>query len=225
MNQVIYDIESDGLLYDTTTIHCIGIKVNEEDTKVYTSRPIQGSSGSILDALSIMGSADVLIGHNIIKFDNAVKYGIIEARNILGLPLTDEEEDILKNILYENDNALLEGYKKINLIDRLDLTNLQSRNNVILSEGTCIESIQKLPASTLIDKWIFVQRSHDLYAAGFSDLICYATIVKEMQFRCYVTSVQGAQFQHSLSGYAEITLVDKIPHYYYDNTKVNRRND
>ena len=31
-----------------------------------------------------------------IKFDNAVKYGIIEARNILGLPLTDEEEDILK---------------------------------------------------------------------------------------------------------------------------------
>ena len=160
-----------------------------------------------------------------IKFDNAVKYGIIEARNILGLPLTDEEEDILKNILYENDNALLEGYKKINLIDRLELTNLQSRNNVVLSEGTCIESIQKLPASTLIDKWIFVQRSHDLYAAGFSDLICYATIVKEMQFRCYVTSVQGAQFQHNLSKYAEITLVDKIPHYYYDNTKVNRRND
>ena len=72
MNQVIYDIESDGLLYDTTTIHCIGIKINEEDTKVYTSRPIQGSSGSILDALSIMDSADVLIGHNVIKFDNAV---------------------------------------------------------------------------------------------------------------------------------------------------------
>lgn len=72
MKIIIYDIESDGLLYDTTTIHCIGIKVNEEDTKVYTSRPIQGSSGSILDALSIMGSADVLIGHNIIKFDNAV---------------------------------------------------------------------------------------------------------------------------------------------------------
>src|SRR5574344_1007376 len=48
-----------------------------------------------------------------IKFDNAVKYGIIEARNILRLPLTDEEEDILKNILYENDNALLEDKKKI----------------------------------------------------------------------------------------------------------------
>lgn len=71
MKQIIYDIESNGLLLEATTIHCIGVKVNDEETMVYTSRPIMGSSGSIDDCISLLRTADILIGHNIIKFDNA----------------------------------------------------------------------------------------------------------------------------------------------------------
>lgn len=71
MRQIIYDIESNGLLYEASTIHCVGVKVNDEETLVYTSRPIKGSAGSIKDCLSLLSTADILIGHNIIKFDNA----------------------------------------------------------------------------------------------------------------------------------------------------------
>lgn len=76
---IIYDIESNGLLAEASTIHCIGVKVNDEPTQVYTSRPIAGSSGSISDCLELLVSADVLVGHNVLKFDNAVirkLYGI-----------------------------------------------------------------------------------------------------------------------------------------------------
>lgn len=66
---VILDIESNGLLLDVTTIFCIALKVDDEDTKVYTSRPIKGSSGSIEDAILIASKADTIIGHNIIKYD------------------------------------------------------------------------------------------------------------------------------------------------------------
>ena len=72
MKTIIYDIESDNLLLDTTTIHCIGVKVNDNETQIYTSRPISGSSGSINDCLCLLQSADILVGHNVVKFDNAV---------------------------------------------------------------------------------------------------------------------------------------------------------
>lgn len=38
---IYFDLETDGLYYDVTTIHCIGIKVDDEDIKCYTSRPIE----------------------------------------------------------------------------------------------------------------------------------------------------------------------------------------
>lgn len=72
MKTIIYDIESDNLLLDVTTIFCIGVKVNDEETKAYTSRPISGSSGSIADCIALLATADRLVGHNVIKFDNAV---------------------------------------------------------------------------------------------------------------------------------------------------------
>ncbi|MDD2273955.1 MAG: DNA polymerase [Desulfuromonadaceae bacterium] len=72
MKTIIYDIESDNLLLDTTTIHCVGVKVNDEETKIYTSRPISGSNGSIDDAINIIRSGDIIVGHNVVKFDNAV---------------------------------------------------------------------------------------------------------------------------------------------------------
>lgn len=72
MKTIIYDIESDNLLLDTTTIWCIGVKVNDEETIVYTSRPLAGSAGSISDCINLLCTADTLVGHNVVKFDNAV---------------------------------------------------------------------------------------------------------------------------------------------------------
>lgn len=72
MKTIIYDIESDNLLLDATTIHCIGVKIDDQETQVFTSRPIRGSSGSITECIELLLTADRLVGHNIVKFDNSV---------------------------------------------------------------------------------------------------------------------------------------------------------
>lgn len=69
----IADIETDNLLLDATTIHCIAIKLIKENdegtTRVYTSRYIMGSSGSIQEGITILKEADKVVFHNGIKFD------------------------------------------------------------------------------------------------------------------------------------------------------------
>jgi DNA polymerase I-like protein with 3'-5' exonuclease and polymerase domains len=65
----IADIESDNLLLDATTIHCIGVKIDEEETICFTSRPIKGSSGSINECLNLLKKCDKVVFHNGIKFD------------------------------------------------------------------------------------------------------------------------------------------------------------
>lgn len=65
----IFDIETNGLYYETTELHCISIKVDDNPTGVYTSRPIKGSCGTIKEGLDLLSSCDLLIGHNIINFD------------------------------------------------------------------------------------------------------------------------------------------------------------
>lgn len=68
---IVFDIETNGLYYEATTIHCIAIKIEDGDTCVYTARPIKGSSGSIEQGLEILKAhkAHTLVGHNIINFD------------------------------------------------------------------------------------------------------------------------------------------------------------
>ena len=67
---VIFDIETDGLYYEASTIHCIALRDLEDDeTRVYTSRAIKGSVGTLEEGLEVLSKADVLIGHNIINFD------------------------------------------------------------------------------------------------------------------------------------------------------------
>ena len=65
----IFDIETNNLYYETDTLHCISIKVDEEPTKVYSSKPLGNSDGTLEEGLSILKKATVLIGHNIINFD------------------------------------------------------------------------------------------------------------------------------------------------------------
>lgn len=67
--KVVFDIETNGLYDTATTIHCISVKVNDANTKVFTSRPIKGSAGTIQEGLDIISTADLIIGHNIINYD------------------------------------------------------------------------------------------------------------------------------------------------------------
>ena len=67
--KVVFDIETNGLFDTATTIHCISVKVNDSNTKVFTSRPIKGSAGTIQEGLDIISTADLIIGHNIINYD------------------------------------------------------------------------------------------------------------------------------------------------------------
>ena len=66
---VVFDIETNGLYHKATELHCISIKVDDNQTKVYTSKHLKGSDGTIEEGLDILANADLLIGHNIINFD------------------------------------------------------------------------------------------------------------------------------------------------------------
>lgn len=79
MKIAIADIESDGLLLDATTIHCIAIKLLETDnennitdtgeTRVYASSPLHGVRGTIQEGIEVLKGADKVVFHNGIKFD------------------------------------------------------------------------------------------------------------------------------------------------------------
>ena len=69
----VFDIETNDLYYGATTIHCISIKVNDQPTVVYSSRPIKGSVGSIDAGLELL-KGKTIVGHNVINFDIATIY-------------------------------------------------------------------------------------------------------------------------------------------------------
>ena len=61
--EYVFDIESNGLLDDLTTIHCIVLKdINTQ--QLYSFEPNEVEKG-----LELLSNADHIIGHNIIKFD------------------------------------------------------------------------------------------------------------------------------------------------------------
>ena len=65
MNTLIFDIETDGLLDELTTVHCIGIVTEgKDDYEVYGP-----GRSSIAMALKRLALADRLVGHNIQGFD------------------------------------------------------------------------------------------------------------------------------------------------------------
>jgi len=75
---VVFDLETNGLLHNSTRIHCIALYNGETDTieafndEPYTKNPKElpmGSGYSITTAISYLEVADVIIGHNIIGFD------------------------------------------------------------------------------------------------------------------------------------------------------------
>ena len=67
MSKYILDLESDGLIPQMTKIHCIVLK--NIDTGEVISCADQPGYPSLETALDYISEADLLVGHNIIKFD------------------------------------------------------------------------------------------------------------------------------------------------------------
>jgi hypothetical protein len=64
---LIFDLETDGLYNNVSTIHCVAIKdLDNGETHVFND---QGSQAPISRAITMLEEADTIIGHNIIGFD------------------------------------------------------------------------------------------------------------------------------------------------------------
>jgi DNA polymerase I-like protein with 3'-5' exonuclease and polymerase domains len=61
MREIIFDIETNGFLEDLTKVHCIAL-IDGGDVQSFNGAAIE-------DALAMLEQADVLVGHNIQKFD------------------------------------------------------------------------------------------------------------------------------------------------------------
>jgi len=65
---LVFDCETDGLLHDVSTIHCIAIYDSQkEETHVFNHQG--GDCYPITEALHYLSSADIIVGHNIIGYD------------------------------------------------------------------------------------------------------------------------------------------------------------
>ena len=63
----IFDIETNGLLYNVDTIHCLVIYDTEADqTLVYNNA---GSEEPIVRGIQILEDSDCILGHNVINYD------------------------------------------------------------------------------------------------------------------------------------------------------------
>ena len=67
MAKYIFDVESDGLLPVITKLHCIVLKNIEDNTVISCAN--QAGYPSIETALDYISEADLLVGHNILKYD------------------------------------------------------------------------------------------------------------------------------------------------------------
>jgi DNA polymerase I-like protein with 3'-5' exonuclease and polymerase domains len=67
MAKYIFDLESDGLLSTITKLHCIVLKNIEDNTVISCANHL--GYPSIETALDYISEADLLIGHNILKYD------------------------------------------------------------------------------------------------------------------------------------------------------------
>ena len=64
---LIFDIETNGLYEDTTTIHSLVI-YDTDSQKTYSCADQDGYM-SIREGIELLEQSDVIVGHNVIKFD------------------------------------------------------------------------------------------------------------------------------------------------------------
>ncbi len=64
-NELLFDLESTGLLRRGSTIHCIVVRDTNGDTQVFDYKPER----AVIQGVKVLEKADCLIGHNIINYD------------------------------------------------------------------------------------------------------------------------------------------------------------
>ena len=64
---LIFDIETDGLVHDVSSIHCAVIYDTENDS--YAQYNDSGTKDPIIRAITRLEEADRIVGHNIINYD------------------------------------------------------------------------------------------------------------------------------------------------------------
>ena len=64
---LIFDLETDGLLRDVSTIHCLAIH-DLDNQENYTFNDT-GSEEPVVRGIQLLTDADSIIGHNIIGYD------------------------------------------------------------------------------------------------------------------------------------------------------------
>ena len=73
MKRLVYDLETNGLLLDTTVIHCGTVyDLDTNKSYMFTDDNTYKADGTIQDMVEALRKADLVVGHNIIKFDNMV---------------------------------------------------------------------------------------------------------------------------------------------------------
>jgi hypothetical protein len=65
---LVFDIETNGLLYDVSKIHCISTFCTKEE-KSYVYNDQNDETPSIRDGINQLMEADTLAGHDIIGYD------------------------------------------------------------------------------------------------------------------------------------------------------------
>ena len=64
---LVFDIETDGLLADVTTIHCLAVHdLDNKENYIFNDK---GSQEPISRGLQMLADADSIIGHNIVGYD------------------------------------------------------------------------------------------------------------------------------------------------------------
>lgn len=73
MSRLCWDIETNGLLHNVSQLHCIAVQdVDTLQEWIYCDVLAVMAQGTIEDGINHLKSADLLIGHNLIKYDHPV---------------------------------------------------------------------------------------------------------------------------------------------------------
>ena len=87
MGTLVFDMETNGLINDTTHIHCIVLHHVEANwTETFNDEcPGKGMSSPVIRALQWLELADTIIGHNVIGFDIPVAKSLYNWFNPIGV--------------------------------------------------------------------------------------------------------------------------------------------
>lgn len=107
MPKYIFDIETDGLIYEVSKVHCMVLK-DVESLEVF-----RYTKDTIEEGLELLGASTCLIGHNIIKYDLPV------LQKLYGFEYTGDLVDTLLLAKLQNPGIKEEDFKERKIPQRL----------------------------------------------------------------------------------------------------------